>query len=73
MIETRPGNRFKVGDRVIVVSHYRQPLAKVIEERGNLGVGGRPIVRIRLLPEEPNPEDDIELEIAEEDLRPAEP
>lgn len=72
MLETRPGNPFKVSDRIVIVAHYRQPPAKVIEECGNLGVGGRRIVRIRLPPEEPNPEDDIELEIAETDLRPAE-
>lgn len=66
-------NRIEVGDRVVIATHPSTPIARVIEDRGNLGVGGRRIVRIRLLPEEPDPEDDIELEIAEADLRLADP
>ncbi len=73
MMPRTKSDRIRVGDRVVIATHPSTPLAKVIEDRGNLGVGGRRLVRIRLLPEEHDPEDDVELEIAEEDLRPASP
>lgn len=49
----RPNNkkakRLRVGNRVKVPYGTEELEAVVVEDRGNLGVGGRQIVRVRLL------------------------
>src|SRR5260221_461833 len=40
--------RFHVGDRVRILHGFRGVLAEVVEDRGNLGVGGKRIYAIRM-------------------------
>jgi hypothetical protein len=43
----RPG-RFKVGDRVRLLHGWAGALGEVVEDRGNLGVGGRRLYGVRI-------------------------
>jgi hypothetical protein len=45
----KKGKRLRVGNRVKVPYGTEELEAVVVEDRGNLGVGGRQIVRVRLL------------------------
>jgi hypothetical protein len=45
----KPGpGRFKVGDRVRLLHGWRGALGEVVEDRGNLGVGGERIYAVRI-------------------------
>jgi hypothetical protein len=46
-LKPRPG-RFKVGDRVRLLHGWRGALGEVVEDRGNLGVGGERIYAVRI-------------------------
>jgi hypothetical protein len=41
------GNRFKVGDTVVLHLGQRDVIAEVVEDRGFIGKGGRQLLRIR--------------------------
>lgn len=47
-IRWRPPGKFKVGDRVRLVHGWRGVLGEVVEDRGNLGVGGERIYAVRI-------------------------
>jgi hypothetical protein len=40
--------RFHVGDRVRILYGFRGVIGEVVEDRGNLGVGGRRIYAVRM-------------------------
>jgi hypothetical protein len=54
------GRRIRVGDEVVYDSGLHRWRAIVIEDRGNLGVGGRRIWRIRTLSDSPGAEHEVE-------------
>jgi hypothetical protein len=64
-IRRRPG-KFKVGDWVRLLHGWGGALAEVVEDRGNLGVGGRRLYSVRFKLDEWNemtttyPEDELE-------------
>ena len=60
--------KFHVGDRVKVRFGDGLARARIVEDRGNIGVGGRRIVRIKLAMEEP--EVDMSFEVPAEELTP---
>lgn len=68
-IRRRPG-KFKVGDRVRLLHGWTGVLAEVVEDRGNLGVGGRRLYYVRFKLDESNemtaPFQEDELEAAPE-------
>jgi hypothetical protein len=49
----RPG-KFKVGDRVRLLHGWRGALGEVVEDRGNLGVGGERLYSVRIKMDEWN-------------------
>jgi hypothetical protein len=49
----RPG-RFQVGDHVRLLHAWRGALGEVVEDRGNLGVGGERIYAVRVQMDEWN-------------------
>ena len=53
MARAKKPRRVKVGERFVMYLGYDPIEAVVIEDRGNLGVGGRQLVRIRELPTGP--------------------
>ena len=40
--------RFQVGDRVRILYGFRGVIGEIVEDRGNLGVGGRRIYAVRM-------------------------
>jgi hypothetical protein len=56
-----------VGSRVKLIFGLNEVTATVIEDRGNVGKGGRRLLRVRL--DMPDTVDPIELEVPVEDLR----
>jgi hypothetical protein len=40
--------RFHIGDRVRILYGFRGVIGEVVEDRGNLGVGGRRIYAVRM-------------------------
>lgn len=58
--------RLRAGDRVSIVRGNYEIEALVIEDRGNIGVGGRQLVRIRV---EDDPGEFREFEAAAEETR----
>jgi hypothetical protein len=61
-----PG-RYRVGDRVRILYGFRGVEGEVVEDRGNIGAGGRRFyaVKMRL-----DPWNDMTTEFAEEELEP---
>jgi hypothetical protein len=54
--KTKPSNgrrRIRVGDRVSLTYGFRRARAEVVEDRGNIGAGGRRILRVRLITKSP--------------------
>jgi hypothetical protein len=51
--EKKPG-KFRVGDRVRLRHGFRGLIAEVIEDRGQIGVGGRRLYTVKLRPDEWN-------------------
>jgi hypothetical protein len=43
-----PPGKFKVGDRVRLLHGWTGALGEVVEDRGNLGVGGRRLYSVRV-------------------------
>jgi hypothetical protein len=66
--KTRSGSKLRVGQTVTYTSAGYKRRARVIEDRGNLGVGGRQIVRIQLLGRNLSAEEPFELPA--DDLKP---
>lgn len=60
--------KYRRGDRVTFRYGLRPVLAKVVEDRGNLGVKGRRLYRIRL---EQEADEQLAFEVPEDDLSPA--
>jgi hypothetical protein len=52
-----PGDEFKVGDMVVLTLAGVVRTARVIEDRGRIGVGGRRLLRIELI--DPDLGDDV--------------
>jgi hypothetical protein len=61
--------KFKVGDAVTLEWGFRRVPAVILEDRGQLGVGGRRIYRIEMPVDSSDP---VQFEIPEVDLAPAE-
>lgn len=57
----------RVGSKVRLVFGVHEVTATVIEDRGNLGVGGRRLLRIRL--DIPDTSEPIELEMPADELK----
>jgi hypothetical protein len=57
-----------VGDKVTFRVGKREREAKVVEDRGPLGVGGKRVMRVALIGSHPS-EDTIEFELAEDLLK----
>jgi hypothetical protein len=66
--KTKASNQFKVWDWVSFPYGVRDMLAQIIELRGPLGTNGRQIYRIRIVPDEGEPD---EFELPEEALQAA--
>jgi len=49
----KPG-RFRVGDRVHLLVGWRDLEGEIVEDRGNLGVGGKRLYSVRIKPDEWN-------------------
>lgn len=60
--------RFRVGDRVRMLHGVHGVIAEVVEDRGNLGVGGERIYGVRIKPDQWN---EITTEFPEDSLEPA--
>jgi hypothetical protein len=58
-----------VGSKVTLIFGLDEVTATVIEDRGNIGVGGRRLIRVRL--DIPDTSEPIELEIPAEDVKTA--
>lgn len=59
--------RFKIGEHVRLIDFYGNSEAVVLEDRGNFGVGGRRIYRIRVLLQDA---DQPDIEVRAEELAP---
>ena len=65
---SKPRDPFPIGCKVRLTFGVDQMTAVVIEDRGNLGVGGRRLLRVRL--DMADTSEPIELEIRAESLTP---
>ncbi|MCA9631231.1 MAG: hypothetical protein KC766_26395 [Myxococcales bacterium] len=61
-------NELREGDRVAFTIGRSTFHARVIEDRGHIGVGGRQIVRIELLPDDDAGDEPRRFEMPPEDL-----
>jgi hypothetical protein len=66
MIAHRKSQRIRVGEHVRVLFGPNPLVGEVVEDRGNLGVGGRQIVRVRIAMRDDEPP--LELEIPAEEV-----
>lgn len=66
-ISSRSNSTPLVGSRVKLRFGVNDVTATVIEDRGNIGVGGRRLLRVRL--EIPSTNEPIELEVPAEDVK----
>lgn len=67
---SRAANGLRVGSRVVYQTPYARYEAEVIEDRGNIGVNGRRLMRI--LTFDDYPEARLDLEVPAQDLLMAE-
>jgi hypothetical protein len=58
-----------VGDRILVRFVDRNLSAVVVEDRGNIGVGGRQLIRIRARLDQTDPESEVTYEVPAEEVR----
>jgi hypothetical protein len=65
----KPKSSLAVGSRVKFVFGIDEVTATVVEDRGNVGIGGRRLLRVRL--DIPDTSEPIELEIPADDVKAA--
>lgn len=63
-----PDQRLREGDRVAFTVGKATFHARVVEDRGALGVGGRQLVRIELLPDDDTDEEPRQFEMPADEL-----